>query len=184
MRLLGGPLPEAIELSAAAVEGLGRVLEIACGTGLFSDALAPVVGGLLATDYAEAMVAQARARAGHHGNATFSQRDLYALGEPERSFDAVVAANVLHLVPDLEGALQALATVLVPGGSLVVPTYCHAQDWRSRAVSTALAAVSFPGRRRFTLETLRSAVADAGFTVEQAELVPGLLPIGFVVARR
>lgn len=133
MRLFGGPLPKAIELSAAAVEGRGRVLELACGTGLFSDALAPVVGELLATDYAEAMVAEARTRAGHHGNASFSQRDLYG---------------------------------------------------RSRAMSAALAAVSFPGQRRFTLETLRMTIADAGLSVEQAELIPGLLPIGFVVARR
>jgi phosphatidylethanolamine/phosphatidyl-N-methylethanolamine N-methyltransferase len=183
MRLFGGPLPRAIELAVAAVDGRRRVLEIACGTGLFSEALAPVVGELLSTDYAEAMVGQARARAGTHPNARFSRRDLYALGEPHHSFDAVVAANVLHLLPDLEGGLRAMREVLAPGGLLVVPTYCHAEHWRSRAASAALAVVSFPGQRRFTLESLCQAVTNAGLDVEQTESIPGVLPIGVLVAR-
>jgi hypothetical protein len=49
-------------------------------------------------------------------------------------------------------------------------------------VSGVLSAFSFPAARRFTLEGLVSSVTDAGFSVLQAELVPGLLPIGFVVA--
>ena len=35
-------------------------------------------------------------------------------------FDAVVAANVLHLVPDLTGALAALRRVVKPGGRVIV----------------------------------------------------------------
>ncbi len=177
LRLFGGLLPRAIELSVAAAEGRRRVLEIACGTGLFSEALAPVVGSLLATDYAEAMVAAARARAGHHPNASFAQRDLYALGEPTGSFDAVVAANVLHLLPDLEEGLRVIGDALGPGGLLVVPTYCHAQDWRSRTMSAVLAAVSLPGRRRFTLESLRLAVTDIGCWSERSSS-PACSPSG------
>ncbi|MCK6507856.1 class I SAM-dependent methyltransferase [Myxococcota bacterium] len=180
MGLLGGPLPRTAELVAAAVSGTARVLEIASGTGLVSEAIAPVVGELLATDYAAAMVEKTRARIGHLPNMRCEVRDLYALGEPEGSFDAVVAANVLHLLPDLPGGLAAMRAVLRPGGRLVVPTYCHAQDARARLVSTVLTLVSFPGRRRFDLATLRVAVEEAGFAVDQAELIPGLLPVGFV----
>jgi phosphatidylethanolamine/phosphatidyl-N-methylethanolamine N-methyltransferase len=162
------------------VSGTARVLELASGTGLVSEAIAPVVGELLATDYAAGMVEKTRARVGHLPNVRCEVRDLYALGEPEGSFDAVVAANVLHLLPDLPGGLAAMRRVLRPGGRLVVPTYCHAQDARARLVSAALAVVSFPGRRRFDLATLRVAVEEAGFAVEQEELIPGLLPVGFV----
>lgn len=181
MGLLGGPLPRTVELVVSAVSGAARVLELASGTGLVSEAIAPVVGELLATDYAAAMVEKTRARVGHLPNVRCEVRDLYALREPEGSFDAVVAANVLHLLPDLPGGLAAMRAVLRPGGRLVVPTYCHAQDARARLVSAVLALVSFPGRRRFDLATLRVAVEEAGFAVEQTELLPGLLPIGFVV---
>jgi ubiquinone/menaquinone biosynthesis C-methylase UbiE len=183
MGLFGGALPRTLELVADAVRDRRRVLEIASGTGLVSAAMAPVVGELLATDYAEAMVAATRARIGHFPNSRCEQRDLYALGEPEGSFDAVVAANVLHLLPDLEGGLAAMHRVLRPGGLLVVPTYCHAQNWRARAVSSLLGLVSFPGRRRLHLDGLTRAVVAAGFSVELALLVDGILPIGFVSAK-
>lgn len=183
MGLFGGPLPRTRVLVAEAVRGAARVLEIACGTGLVSEAIAPVVGELLATDYAEAMVAKTRERVGHLGNVRCEVRDLYALGQRDGSFYAVVASNVLHLVPDLPGGLAAMRRVLRPGGRLVVPTYCHAQDARSRLVSAALSLVSFPGQRRFDLDGLAEAVSGAGFVVVDKELVPGVLPIGFVVAR-
>lgn len=139
MGLLGGPLPRTVSLVASAVSGAARVLEVASGTGLVSEAVAPVVGELLATDYAEAMVERTRARVGNRANVRCEVRDLYDLGEPEGSFDAVVAANVLHLLPDLPGGLAAMRRVLRPGGRLVVPTYCHAQDTRARLVSGVLA---------------------------------------------
>src|SRR5690606_25821625 len=94
MWLLGGPLPRTVQLVAAAVSGAARVLEVASGTGLVSEAVAPVVGELLATDYAAAMVEKTRARVGHLPNVRCEVRDLYTLGEPDGSFDAVVAANV------------------------------------------------------------------------------------------
>lgn len=184
MGLLGGPLPRTVALVASAVSGATRVLEVASGTGLVSEAIAPVVGELLATDYAGAMVEKTRARVGHLPNVRCEVRDLYALGEAEGSFDAVVAANVLHLLPDLAGGLAAMRRVLRPGGRLVVPTYCHAQDARARLVSAVLAMVSFPGQRRFDLVGLAAAVEAAGFAVDTRELVPGLLPIGFVAAVR
>jgi len=182
MLLLGGPMPRTITQVAESVRGSRRALELASGTGLVTEAIAPVVGSLLATDYAEPMVRATAVRVGHHPQVRCEVRDLYALGEAPGSFDAVIAANLLHLLPDLAGGLAALREVLSTHGKLVVPTYCHAQNLRARIVSGVLAAISFPGARRFTLETLVSAVADAGFSVLQAELVPGLLPIGFVVA--
>lgn len=56
MLVLVGPLPQATALVAETVAGSARVLEIASGTGLVSQAIAPGVGELLATDYAWAMV--------------------------------------------------------------------------------------------------------------------------------
>ena len=184
MALLGGPIPMAAARAVEAVRGAGRVLEVACGTGLFSEAVASVVGELVATDYAAAMVARTRARVAGASNVRCEVRDLYDLGSDLHDFVAVLAANVLHLLPDLEGGLAAMRAALHPGGHLVVPTYCHAQTAVSRTVSSALALVSFPGRRRFDLAGLSAAVGQAGFAVERTELLPGLLPIGFVCARR
>ena len=97
-------------------------------------------------------------------------------------FDAVVAANVLHLVPDLPAAIQALRSVMKLGGVLVAPTFCHDETRMSWLVSRILAVSGFPGHRRFTMQSLRNALEDNGLQIVQAELLPGLIPIGFVKA--
>lgn len=102
------------------------------------------------------------------------------MGFPPASFDAVVCANVLHLLPDLPGALAALQRVLRPGGKLVAPTFCHAETRTSRAVSRVLALTGFPSQRRLSSRTLREALESARFHVTRTELLPGLIPVGFV----
>lgn len=184
MKLLGGPMPRMVELVAERVGRDDRVLEAAAGTGLVTAALQARAREVVATDYSAAMVAQLEARRGRDGwsNVTVAQRDLYAL--PAESFDAVVAANVLHLVPDLPGALRSLLSATRPGGALLVPTFCHDEHLLSRVVSRGLALSGFPAARRFTARRLRHAVASSGAVVEQLEVVAGVLPIAFVAARR
>lgn len=95
-------------------------------------------------------------------------------------FDAVVAANVLHLVPDLPGAIRALRSVTKSDGSLVAPTFCHDETRVSWLVSRLLAVSGFPGHRRFTIQSLRNTLEASGLVVIRAELFPGIIPIGFV----
>jgi phosphatidylethanolamine/phosphatidyl-N-methylethanolamine N-methyltransferase len=185
MRVLGGPLTRAVELSAQAVHGASRVLEVAAGTGLVTVALARSAGHVVATDYAGEMVLQLRQKlaSAQLGNVTCEAADVYALRYEPQSFDAVVASNVLHLLPDLPGALAALRRVLKPGGLLIVPTYCHDQTPTAWLLSRLLALTGFPGQRRFTLRGLQAALAAAGVQVSRAELLPGLLPMGYVEGR-
>lgn len=182
MSLLGRPIPRMIELVGEATRGLGRVLEVAAGTGLVTPALAAGAGEVIATDYSAAMVAalKQRVRDARVTNVQCEQADLYVLPFDVGSFDAVVAANVLHLVPDLPGALAALRRVSKPGGRVVVPTFCHDETALSWVVSRALAVTGFPGHRRFTAKSLRQAVEDAGVRVTRTETLPGLIPIGYV----
>lgn len=181
MLLFGGPLQPMVRLVAEEVSGLDRVLEVAAGTGLVTRALAPAVGSLVATDYARAMVDRLAERVRQDGldNVTVRRLDLLELDGDDR-YDAVVAANVLHLLPDLDAALAAMVGALAPGGRLVVPTYCHDETAVSRLTSRALGLVGFPGQRRLTLERLVGLLEGRGMEVRRAALLPGLLPIGFV----
>lgn len=182
MFLLGRPIPRMVSLVAEAVRGAPRVLEVAAGTGLVTRAIARSAEEVFATDYAEGMVAALSSRVRDEGltNVRCEQADLYALPFDPGSFGAVVAANVLHLVPDLEGALAALVRMLGPSGRLVVPTFCHGETALSRAASRVVALTGFPGQRRLTLATLEAAVVAAGVRVTRSERIPGLIPIGYV----
>jgi len=183
MTLFGGPLEAMLPLVVEEVDGLERVLELAAGTGLVSAVVAPVVGELVATDYAEAMVAKLdeRVRSLGFDNVRTRTLDVYAL-DGEEQFEAIVAANVLHLLPDLDGALDAMLRALKPGGRLIVPTYCHGQTALARVTSRLLGLAGFPGQRRLTLDRLSGTLTERGLKIRRSVLLPGLLPIGFVSA--
>jgi len=182
--VLGRPLPRMLELASEAVHGKGRVLEVAAGTGIVTSAIARTSGSVVATDYAAAMVEALEQRVQDAGlkNVTCEQADIYALPYSASEFDVVVAANVLHLVPDLSAAIRALRNVTKPGGSLVTPTFCHDETKASWLLSRLLAVSGFPGYRRFTMQSLRNALEANGLQITRTELLPGLIPIGYVEA--
>jgi ubiquinone/menaquinone biosynthesis C-methylase UbiE len=182
--VLGRPLPRMLELASEAVHGKGRVLEVAAGTGLVTSAIARTSDSVVATDYAAAMVDALEQRVQDAGleNVTCEQADIYELPYSASEFDVVVAANVLHLVPDLPTAIRALRNVTKPGGSLVTPTFCHDETRASWLLSRLLAVSGFPGYRRFTMQSLRNELEANGLQIAHTELLPGLIPIGYVEA--
>ncbi len=180
--LFGRPLPRVLELMANGVSGADTVLEVAAGTGLMTAAIAPRVRRVVATDYADNMLAilQERMKTAGISNVEWVHRDIYALGYPADSFDVVVAGNVLHLVPDLEKALDALCHVLRPGGKLIAPTFVHGETRLSRLVSRLVTLLGQPVHRRLTAASLRQALEHRGFLVSRQETIPGVIPVAYV----
>ncbi len=183
-RFLAKPVPRMLELATASARGHKDVLEVAAGTGLLTTAIAPVVSSMIATDYAPAMIAQLEARLTAEGilNVTCRQADINQLPFRDRTFEVVIAANVLHLVPDLEQSLASLRRVLRPNGRLIAPTYLHGETLGASLLSRIFALTGFPGARRFDSSTLKTAIEAAGFRVATFETIRGPFPIGFVDA--
>ena len=107
-----------------------KLLETACGTGRFSCALAKQVSRISCCDYAEQMVQQTAKKAQSLGltNLDVSRQDITALSFPDHSFDAALAANVLHLLPEPERAIEELSRVVLPGGLLIFPNFVNGEN--------------------------------------------------------
>ena len=182
MMLLGRPIPKMAALAADAVRSASRVLEVAAGTGLVTVSIARSAKSVIATDYAAAMVEmlEQRMRALDISNVRCQRADIYALSFEAQSFDAVVAANVLHLLPDLPAALKNLRRLIRHGGVLIAPTYCHDETWLSWLTSRALAVSGFPGHRRFTAKSLRATLESEGLHVTRSDILPGVIPIAYI----
>lgn len=102
-----------------------NVLELACGTGQLSFPLSPYVRLWEATDASSKMIAEAKKQTGS-SRLHFSVQDASRLPYASETFDAVVIANALHILPEPEKVLREARRVLKPGGWLFAPTFIHA----------------------------------------------------------
>ena len=102
-----------------------KVLECACGTGMFSVKIAPCVKSLTATDFSDGMLKRAKKKCSKFSNVLIESGDITALKYEDNSFDKAVAANVIHLLDDPKKAIDELKRVVKPGGTIVIPTYIH-----------------------------------------------------------
>jgi ubiquinone/menaquinone biosynthesis C-methylase UbiE len=97
-----------------------NVLEIGCGPGYFSRAIAGAVpdGSLVLFDLQPAMLGLARQRLSGFANIHFAQGDASSLPFPNASFNAVLLVLVLGEVPDQDRCIAEVARVLLRGGSV------------------------------------------------------------------
>ncbi|MEG6509215.1 methyltransferase [Methyloligella sp. 2.7D] len=121
-----------------------KVLELACGTGLFSRYLLAEYpdGDFTFSDLSKGMLAEAKRNIAHIGTAPrrFVEVDANAPGDLER-YDLIATSMSLHWLADPAASLQALRAHLKPGGALVyagLGENCFA-EWRA-----ALAAEGLP----------------------------------------
>lgn len=115
-----------------------EVLEIATGPGLLAKHVAPAAKRMIATDYSDGMIAEAKKSACPE-NLTFEVADATNLPYEDDSFDAVLIANALHVMPEPEKALQEIDRVLRPGGVLIAPNFVeHKAGFISRLWSGIL----------------------------------------------
>lgn len=98
------------------------VLEIAAGPGLLAKHVAPAARTMVATDYSDGMIAQAK-KGDRPANLRFEVADATKLPYADGSFDAVLIANALHIIPEPEKALREIDRVLRPGGILIAPNF-------------------------------------------------------------
>ncbi len=164
-----------------------RLLDCAAGTGEFSLAAARRAGEVLCTDLSPAMLEQARKKAKQRGltNISFDRRDITALPDQDGSFGAVLAANVLHLLPEPGEAVRELWRVTAPGGRLILPTYL--QGTAGTAYGTMIKiyqGVGFHYEHAFTPETYRMLLERLRLAPVTVDVVPGRLPEGIAVLEK
>ncbi len=99
-----------------------RLLEYGAGTGLLAQELAADVASITVSDPSRGMrdVLEEKAAVGVLPNARVLDLDLSRDPAPDERFDLIVAAMVLHHIPDLSPVLLGLAQLTVPGGTLCI----------------------------------------------------------------
>lgn len=101
-----------------------RALDVGCGGGLLSEALAASGAEVVGIDLAPAVLAVARLHL-HESGLAVDYREVAAeslAAESPGRFDVVACMEMLEHVPDPASVIRACATLLKPGGALFLST--------------------------------------------------------------
>jgi len=106
------------------------VLDVGCGTGLYSIRLSESGADVTAVDISSKMIEIARRKAQDRGQYIwYDQADMAKLPYENRTFDMVVSITTLEFSADPLLALMEMARVLRPGGKLVVGVLNNDSPW-------------------------------------------------------
>jgi ABC-2 type transport system ATP-binding protein len=163
---------------------MGDVIEFGCGTGYFTKAMVKNAKHIHATDLSDEMLEVARLRLEEFQNVTIQKADCESTSYPPGSFEAVLMANVLHVIEDPLKALRESRRILKDGGLLIVVSYTdYYMSWFEKMGLGIRYLLTFGtpppyGPKNFSPSGLRFTVECAGFQIEELLLIgdkPGAL---------
>ncbi|PKP81194.1 MAG: SAM-dependent methyltransferase [Alphaproteobacteria bacterium HGW-Alphaproteobacteria-18] len=167
-----------------------EAFEFGCGTGTTALKLAPHCAHLLATDISAEMIAIAREKAAAEGvgNVTFEVGVINDDRWRDKAFDLAFGFNILHLLDERQAALEAVHSLLKPGGLFISKTPCLTE--MSFAIRLALPLMQAIGKAPhvdfFSETTLTREITQAGFEIVASERhgTRGKDVRAFIVARK
>jgi ubiquinone/menaquinone biosynthesis C-methylase UbiE len=116
----GADLAKLVEV--ANLTGSEKVLDVGCGAGHTTAALAPYAQQVVALDLSQAMLAQVNSLAAERGliNIETRQGDAEHLPFDDSTFDLVVSRYSAHHWPNPQAVLRAIWRVLKPNGCFIL----------------------------------------------------------------
>lgn len=160
------------------------VLELACGTGKLSTALAPSVRLWEATDFSEKMIDEAKRKA-HSARLHFSVQDATDLPYADKSFDAVMITNALHIMPNPKKAMSEIKRVLKDDGICIAPTFVWNEKRHDGLTLRLMRLFGFKAYNYWSGERYLKFLSDCGFKILYSGLLKGgISPLCFAVIEK
>ena len=162
----------------------GRVIELACGTGIATERLRaalPEDVEIVATDLNEAMLDFARSKRGDLANVHYQVTDALDLPFEDGSFDAVVCQFGVMFFPDKAAGAREAARALKPGGAYAFnvwdsldrnPAFKVAQDSISGFFNGDPPTFLLLPFGYHALDPIKALLDDAGFGAIDISVVP------------
>lgn len=169
----------------AYIDKTDDVLECACGTGLLTETIAIRCHQITATDFSFNMLKKAQKKCIEYENIIFEQANIMSLKYNDKSFDKVVAGNVIHLLDDPFKALKELDRVCKDNGMIIIPTYINRKDnGKDNSFSKVVDKTGAGFKRQFTFDTYQDFFKDAGYENVEYELIEGKIPCAIAIIRK
>lgn len=110
---------------------------------------------------------------------------MFHLPYADQSFDVVIVSNALHIVPHPEKALIEFRRVLKNDGTLIAPTFTHAENspW-GNLQTLALKIAGFPLHSRWTSAAYLAFLQQNGWTVCKSVVLQNAIPFTYAECKK
>ncbi len=154
-----------------------KVLELATGPGVIAKKVAAETESMVATDYSEKMLAMAR-RGIVPENLSFERADASVLPYDDESFDVIIIANALHIIPNPEKVLSEIRRVLKKDGYLIAPNFIHDNKKKvSEFFSKTLSRAGVVFEAKWNAGGYAAFLEENGFKVSFSKQLPSTIPL-------
>jgi ubiquinone/menaquinone biosynthesis C-methylase UbiE len=167
---------ELIMKKVSTLKNLKNVLELGCGNGTYSKVLAKNADSLLATDLSDEMVGASKERLKNYNNIKVDKANCFDLPYPDKSFDTVFMANLIHIISNRNKALEECKRVLKKGGCLLIISHTQKGMKLRHKLGMSYRYLKTYGRlpkggRNFGLDEANTLLDACGLPVIESELI-------------
>jgi ABC-2 type transport system ATP-binding protein len=174
--VVGKELRDAIAQELNRLPDLGELVELGCGTGIFTETIVQKTRSMVATDLSESLLSVARTRMGDHPKVKFQEENCMATSFPSEALDSVFMANLIHVIESPSMLLEECYRILREGGTLVIVTFTDHGMRLWEKIKMGLRFVKSWGKppahtHSFSPEVLASMMKDAGFSIKTLKVI-------------
>jgi ABC-2 type transport system ATP-binding protein len=168
---------------------LGELVELGCGTGIFTETIVQKTKRMFATDLSDSLLAVARRRIGDHPKVTIQKENGMATSFPSEAIDSVFMANLIHVVESPSTLLKECDRILRKDGTLVIVTFTGYGMKLWKKIKLGFRFVKSWGKppahtHSFSPEDLASMIEEAGFTVKTSKVIGDNTKALYIIAEK
>jgi len=160
-----------------------KVLELATGPGMIAKNIASSAESVVATDFAPKMIKAAK-KGGFPDNVVFETADATALKYADKSFDVVIIASALHIMPNPGKAMSEISRVLCDDGLLVAPNFIFDNSGKKNLWQKFLSLIGIKFAHEWTAREYMTFLESNGWEIKQSEILNGRINLLYVECKR
>jgi 2-polyprenyl-3-methyl-5-hydroxy-6-metoxy-1,4-benzoquinol methylase len=178
----------AMEKSKKYLRNGDLLLDFGCGTGSITNDIAPHVREIHAIDISSKMIEVAKRRAIEENieNVHYQQTTIFDDRYEKRSFNVILAFNILHLLEGTPMVIQRINELLTADGLIISATPCLGE--RLAFLGIFLSLISrigiVPYVKMFKFSELESLITDGNFQIVEFEHLDPSEPVYFIAAKK
>lgn len=159
------------------------VLELASGPGTLSNRIADSCKHLTVTDFSDQMIEEAKKNVCKK-NVTFETADATNLQFDNNSFNVVVIANALHIMPNPKSAINEIKRVVKNNGLIICPTFTR-ENTKFKYKEKFLEILGFKTFSRWTNDSYLIFIKENDLEIIKQDTILGYnFPICYIVCKK